>query len=194
MADKNLLTIILPGDENNHLLVKFLESLPKGTRKRLDSRGYIGNLRNNIYSFKKSNMRHFVIFSSPDFSGLRTDYFYSNQKASVAEIPDRLMLWVDYKQQDNYECHGAREMVPYQGSIDDMVERYNRLSSTDSKELLVNHLQSSEFLRRNVTEKSWFKRGVTKLLPTYVSVGLETADGKYLLKCTGARGPYSGIL
>ncbi|MEA3378494.1 MAG: hypothetical protein U9Q69_02530 [Nanoarchaeota archaeon] len=192
MAHKNLLTVLKAGDETHYLVRNFLQSLPDEAKKVFNSLGYVGDLKGNLRTMRREDMRHFVIFRSPGFEDLVTEYFSSTPQAALSEIPDRLTVKVDYKQQDTDFAKGARLVSNFDGSIDQMVEKYRELSSTNPTKLLTDGLNQSEFLRENMTKKGLFGFGKTKIVPTYVSVGIETPDGRYLLGTTGAQGPYVG--
>ncbi len=194
IGDKNLLTIVKPGDVSHYLLINFLKSLPNKTKKIFDAYGFIGNLEENLNKIKDKNTRRFTIFRSDSFKGLVTDYFSSTPEAAVKEIEDELTVKVDYKQEDTDIFKGAREIIGFKGTIDEMVEKYKELSSTDPRQLLNIGLKQSEFIRKYMTRAALFGFGKRKIVPTYVSVGIETPDGKYLLETTGAQGPYIGIL
>ena len=191
MTDKNLLTIFKSGDENHYLFRDFFKSLPGDTEKVLDSFGYVGSLIKNLNGFRRSNGRHFLILRSEDFGELDTRYFSTTSKARLSEIPDRLRVKVDYKQQDTDFCTGARQTINDMGTIDDMVELFNELSAKDPRKLLQEGLDKHEFLRKNMTRRKLFGKG-KKVVPIYVSTGLETLDGKYLLNTTYAQGLFVG--
>ncbi|MCK5043805.1 hypothetical protein KAR52_02285 [Candidatus Pacearchaeota archaeon] len=192
MTNKNLLAVLKPGDETHYLVKDFFQSLPEKSRKVFDSFGYIGNLEKNLDKFRKEDMRYFIVFSSPTFNDLITEYFSSTPEATLKEIPDRLKIKARYQQQDTNILEGARLVLTLDGSIDEMIKKYQILSSTDPRKLISERLNKSEFLMKNITKKTWFGLGKTKIVPTYVSVGLETPDGRYLLETTGAQGPYVG--
>jgi hypothetical protein len=191
MTNKNLLAILKPGDETHYLVKDFLKSLPKGSKKLFDSFGYVGNLEKNLRSFSKENERHFIILRTPIFKGLSTEYF-SSSEATLKEIPDKLEVKIDYRQQDTSFLIGARSVLTLDGSIDEMIEEYQILSSADPKKLFSEELNQSEFLNKHLIKKTWFGLGKRKIVPTYVSIGIETPDGRYLLETTGAQGPYAG--
>ena len=190
MEDKNLLAIFKPGDETHYLIRDFIQSLQSEVRKVFDSFGYIGNLEENLKKFKKEDMRHFVILRSPTFDDLITEYFLTNPEAILTEIPDKLIVKIDYKQRDTDFVTGAREVIHFHGTIDEMLEKYKNLSSTNPKEILYGGLDKSEFLRKELIKKTLFGFGKRKLVPTYIAVGIETPDHKNLLDTTGAQGPY----
>ena len=128
----------------------------------------------------------------PTFDGLITKYFSSIPKANCNEIQDNLIVKIDYHQQDTDVLSGARAVVNYTGSIDEMIKYYNDFSSVEPITLLINKLNNSEHLRKNIIKKGLFGLGKRKLLPTYVSVGIETPNGEYLLGTTNGRPPCSG--
>ncbi len=83
-------------------------------------------------------------------------------------------------------------MLDKWGTIDEMVSLFEQLSGAKPTRLLQEGLEGSDFIRKNMTRIRLLGRG-RKVVPTYVSVGLETPDGKYLLATTGAQGPYKGV-
>lgn len=192
MADKNLLAILELGDETHYLIRDFLQSLPDKAIKIFDSVGFVGDLKENLRRFRREDMRHFAIFRSPTFDDLVTEYFSAIPEAALTEIPDRLKIKLSYKQQDTDFLTGARAIFTFDGSIDEMIDKYRNLSSTDPRKLLLDYLNQSEVLRKNITKKTLFGLGKTKIVPTYVLVGIETSDGRYLLETTGSQGPYAG--
>lgn len=195
MTTRNLLAVINPGHETGHLIRIFLESLPKGVQKVFESFGHIGSLEENLaHGFRREDARHFIIYRAPTFENLADKYFSSTPQAALSEIPDRLIVKVDCKRKNTNSAIGARETTHFDGTINEMVEKYRSLSLTDHGELLLDRLSESEFLRENVTKRKWLGLGRIKLFPTYVSVGIETPDGKYLLETTGAQGPYFGTV
>jgi hypothetical protein len=195
MTDENLLVILKPGDEKHFLFVNFLQSIPDEAKKIFDSFGYIGSLERNLAWFKRERMRHFVIFRSPAFNNLANDYFSSTDQASVNKIKDNLIVEIEYKQQDTDIVTGARLITKFDGTIDEMINKYEELALTSPKELLTKGLNEQEFLRDNITKNEWFGFGKNrKIVPTYISIGIETPDRKYLLRSTGALGPYVGRL
>ena len=193
MADKNLLAVLEVGDETHYLIRDFLQSLPDGTKKVFDSFGFTGDLEANLRGHLEENMRRFVIFRLPTVDGLVTEYFSSVPGAALKEIPDTLRVKVDYKQQDTDSYDGARQTMGVDGTIDEMVKEYERLSLEDPRKLLAERLEQSPVFRADVIKKGGlFGFGKTKVSPTYVAVGIETPDGEYLLGTTGANGPYVG--
>lgn len=194
MTDQNLLIALKVGDEEHYLFNKFLKSLPVQAEIVLNSAGYVGGLEKNIETRNKNDTqrvlegtRHFVIYRAPTFENLVTDYFSSTPKASLSEIQDRLKVKIRYKKQDTEFVAGGSWSQSYDGSIDEMVSTYSKLASNPAQ-VLHNSLEGSENLRKHIMKKRF---GKTKVLPTYVSIGLETPDGSCLLKTTGPQGPYS---
>ena len=190
MTNKNLLAILRPGDENHHLVKDFFQSLPEKTTKVFDSFGYIGNLESNLRKFTEEHRRHYLIFRSPSCDDLDENYFSSTPKAALMKIPDKLIVKVNYKQQNTDCVVGVRLVDECKGGIDAVVELYDKLSSANPRELLVNKLNEDKTFREKMTKRKWFNFGKTKTFPLYISVGLETPDGRYLLGTTRAQGPY----
>ena len=192
MPDINLLAIIKRGDETHYLLRKFFKSLPNNARKVFDSLGAVGSLDKNVREFGRMDMRHFVIFCAPTFNWLVNGYFASISEAALFEIPDELRVKVIYKQQDTDFSEGVEIITESTGTIDEMVRKYEELSSADPRRLLTDELNHYPAVRKRLVKREWFGLGRKRVVPTYVSVGIETPDRKYLLGTTGAQGPYTG--
>lgn len=191
MVYKNLLIALKLGDIDHYLFKDFLGTLPEKSMV-FDSFGYIGVLEKNLKKSERGNRMRFAIFQSPIFNELNTEYFASTPEAFFNEIPDRLKVKINYKVQDSEFLNGAMTNLIFNGTINEMIKKYNDLLLMDPKKLFTNNLDNDKVLRENVTKKKRF--GKTKILPTYVSVGLETSDEKYLIGFTGVKGPYYGTL
>ncbi len=187
---KNLLAILKQEHESNALVADFLKSLPAETERVLNSIGYIGDLKSNLKSFRKQDRRHFAILLLTDIGGLAAECFAKVPETPVIEIPDRLNLKINIKVQDSDFKKGVMYELASGGPIASMIRKYEGLSLIPPERLLVEAITKYESFRKNITKKRLFSPKKRKLLPTYVSLGLETPDSRYLLTTTGANGPY----
>lgn len=197
----NWLAVIKPGYEDHHLLREFHASLPANTQKALDSFGYVGNLSDHLrrinseeHRFLENYRRHFFIFQTPAVEGLATEYFKSVPEGSILEIPDQLVFSVVYRRWDGLwlkrHLHGRIS----RGSINETIQGYEEQWSTDPQKSIMKTINRSKTALESLTEERWLGLGKTRKLPqTYIFIGLETADGKYLVK-TSSHGPIGGIL
>lgn len=194
MGNTNLLAILRVGDEDHYYLDNFFRSLPEGAKKVFDSVGKVGNLetllRCTIMENKK-NKWHFAIFNLQNpinYNELETEYFSKVQGAALIELQDELRIKVVYQQETLYNLNVVSDN--YSGLINEMLKKYNQLSVTDPKRLIMDCLKKSELVRNTLVKNRFFSFGKEKLNSTYLSVGLETIDGEYLLSTTGTSGPY----
>ncbi len=190
-----LLAVIGLGDEN--LLRGFLESLPADVEKVLDTPGHVGSLEQNLRRSRRSrrsDWRHFVLFSAGSFDNLDLEYFATSPAALVMEIPDELAVKYRLKVQDTDMARGASFQFCRSGTISEAIDLYRKESSRDPRAILLESLSGVDFVWDDMTRKTWFGLGRREILPTYVTVGLETAHGEYLLSTEGAKGPYTGKL
>lgn len=191
----NLLAIIVPGDEFDDPVLDFINSLPDESIK-FDSLGCTGNLHRNLYEgFKTKDRKHFLVLSSPTFEDLDTDYFKSTLNSALIEIPDGLKVKIhcriqDYKLFDFITIHGAcHQMEWVSNSVDKMIEMYNRFSSTDPEALVIDALKDDNFRKFAYTSLLGIRTKTS--YPIFVSVGIETPDGQYLLGATYKSGPFT---
>ena len=189
MENKNLLAIINPGDENDHRIHSFLESLPKDTIRKFESFGYLGNLVKSYYERKKRNMKRFVIFNANTFDDINNDYFASTSGALIAEIPDKLRLRILYKRT---EAFGGKQIMNMEGPITGVVGAYGALRTQDQQKFLESRLDKDENLRNWLVKMPFFGGGDGIIPPVCTTMGIETMDGKYLLSATSVNGPYHG--
>lgn len=187
-----LLAVIGPGDEN--LLRGFLGSLPADVEKVLDTAGHVGSLEENARRSRRSDWRHFVLFSAGSFDNLDLEYFATSPAARVMEIPDELAVRYRLKVQDTDMALGASCQFCRSGTISEAIDLYRKESARDPRAILLESLSGVDFVWDDMTRKTWFGLGRREILPTYVTVGLETPDGEYLLSTEGTKGPYSGKL
>lgn len=191
----NLLAIIMPGDEFHDSVLEFIESLPNESIM-FDSLGYTGNLERNLNEgFKTNNRRHFLVLGSPTFEDLATEYFKSTPNSALIEIPDGLKVKIHYKIQDDYgweplvSIKGPYTQWSFGSSVNEMIQMYDGLSSTNPITLLDNAIDKDNVLRKHAfTDLLGFKK--QKSHPLFVSVGIETFDEQYLLGTTYAQGPF----
>jgi hypothetical protein len=193
MVDSNILVMMNFRDISDGSFKSFNDSLPDDAKLIFQSAGYIGSLEDNIRKMGKKSAKIFFLLRSPDFHGLATDYFSSTPGSALIGIPDKLVVKIRMKQQDTDLSTGALAKNQFTGTIDQMVKKYNCLSLEDPRALLLQWLES-ENLRKSFTRKGLCTLYKTRIVPTYVAVGLETDDSKYLIGTTGARGPYIGTL
>ncbi len=194
MSQKNLLAVLKADDQNHYLVRDFVRSLPSGTTESFHSFGFVGNFNDNVRSLKIERQRYFMAYRSAAFDNLVTQYFSLTPEAVLTLIPNQLKVIVEFKQQDTEFTIGARMKSTVEGSIDEMVTKYRSLARVDPRKLLADELNDSAYFRKNMTKKALFGFGKTKVVPIYVSVGLETVDGRFLVATTGPVGPYSGTL
>lgn len=195
---KNLLAIAKRGDENSYQLAKFYRSLPKGTRRILDSAGFIGGLEAALRVFRDHRLekylpeRYFSLLCLPTVlpttKDLATDYFSSIQGAELFDISDELRIKIGYEPRglfDRCGSPGTGTIFTFTGSITEMVQQYNQFTRMGGS-LLTMLLNQSQKLRESITKKSFWRRE-TRIVPTFELMGLETRDGRYLLNTPGPK-------
>lgn len=191
MKAKNLLAMVKNCGENHPLFKDFLRSLPMGTKKLLDSSGFVGSLESNLDNCmeRKTGDRYFFIFRAHNFDNVNREYFTNEKESALIDLQDQLNLRKIYvRDGDNFSADSS-----FTGAIDVMVTLYKELSKWGPLHILLNDLEDSDSLKEDFTEKTLLGFGRRKLMSTHVSIGLETSDRKYLLAWM-ADGPYSILL
>lgn len=198
------LAMIKPGDEQNHLFRQFLSSLSSSMVNSLessiilDSFGCVGNLEQKIigdHKRDKERTRHFYIISLPDIYGnLATSYFSTTPEAALIEITNQLRIIIDYHRVSRIFSKQLLVRYGYQGTIEQMLEMYAGLISQDVGKILFESISDSDKVRKFLTRRSFFFHSKVIMRPTNVHIGLETHDGKYLLRSHSSPKPYSGLI
>jgi hypothetical protein len=187
---KNLLAVIELEDEHHVLVERFLQSLPEGT-KRVRTVGALGGFDRNWDGVRKRDKRRMLILSGESFDGIDDEYFAKGERRALIEIPDRLFVRTRYAHITRFLGEEHDITPTREGPIAEMVRLYQELTKKDPRELLLKDLEHRHI--RDMLTKKRRVIGGRKLKPTYVGIGIETPDEKYLLGMK-MDGPYSGKL
>lgn len=178
------LAVIQYGLKKNPLFKDFENSLQPGAKKFESDRGFIGSLTYASQRLIPEYGRSFIICDLEEgFEGVDTRFFL-NTESAIFEIPDKLIVIVDY---DREVYHG--KIFERAGSVDEMLECYIELVKTKPKEVLLEKLSESGFKKRFVGF------GERRTGPIDVAIGIETPVIKvigdsYCIDTTLAHGPF----